>query len=251
MRKHFLIFCLLFFVFLFAFQSFAVEDFNRSCENIFEDLTNNQIAGNKASARFLGNKVWINKRPESQSAGSLRNKAWINKRLAGQSSSLRNKISEDLLAPSASNKKISQPKLQSLVSFIPYTITSPSNQKARLSQDWKKQVLENLSYFEASQVLVLFNRLAQLAHALDLEFEKSFFKVLKPVSVKYVAGFNKEQLVDIVWIFIQLGVEPGEDFIRLWSEAAVKKRREFQSIDRYVLHDWFQQLKALNSKAQL
>ena len=133
---------------------------------------------------------------------------------------------------------------QILVDFLPYTISvNALSGKGQLLREWKEQVLKNLEQIDKAQLLTLFHNLAVLKDKLYLEKEQAFFWNLAQASIKYIPEFNKEQLVDIVWIFSQLEMKnPGEKFVQTWRESAFKIRREFSSMDRYSLTDIFKKL---------
>ena len=203
--------------FLFCFQSWGIASFKGSCESVFEDSTDSQENNNKFP-HLLKDKPYSNK--VNNSPKNLQSK---------------------------SNKNP-----QSLINSIPHTYSSlDSNQiKGSLSQKWKEQVLGSLPQFSAAQLLSLFVKLAGLSNKLDLQGEREFFKLLEKASITHMADFNKEQLVDIIWAFTRLDIKsPKQKFVRGWRESALKQRGHFESIDRYILRGWFQQLEIPTQEA--
>ena len=136
--------------------------------------------------------------------------------------------------------KNSSPK--QLVDFVLYAF-SQSHSKARLSQEWKTQVLNSLPEFKSHEVLNLFHKLSAFHDKLDLNYEKKFFRELEEGSVTHLADFNKNELLNLLWIFINLDLKsPSDSFIQAWRESAYNKRREFNSKDRYGARAFFKKL---------
>ena len=191
--------------FLFCFQSWAVESLViDTCKSKFQNTTGQQVLSNYD--RSSGNPLI--KEASLKFVGS----------------------------------KASDVNREFLINFIPL-FSSALNIKKRLLTEWKNQVLENLPQFSDQELLRLFNELAGLSGKLDLEYEQDFFRSLKKASITYIPDFNKTQLVNIIWVLVQLDIKPPEEsFVYLWRDSAKKKRREFASMDRYVLQDWFQKL---------
>ncbi|MDE0092426.1 MAG: hypothetical protein OXN83_03970, partial [Oligoflexia bacterium] len=140
----------------------------------------------------------------------------------------------------AVSKKISA---QLLLSRIPHTDSKEPPYLRRLSTSWKYQVMEVLPRFEVFQLFSLFDKMVIIKDQLDLNHEKDFFKSLETASISHLADFNKKQLMDIIWVFVQLGITPpSEEFVSAWRESAMTKRRKFSAQDRYGLHGFFRQL---------
>ena len=132
---------------------------------------------------------------------------------------------------------------KSLINYIPYTVSSGNFDLGRLSAKWKDQVVRALTQFESYQLFNLLDKLAVLGQRLDLEYEKSFFRILEKESVRHLPSFNKEQLISIIWVLTQLDMKtPNEDFVRVWRETAKKKSLEFTSKERFGLYSFFKQL---------
>ena len=137
-------------------------------------------------------------------------------------------------------KKVVNP--QKIINFIPYTFNS-THSKGRLAKEWKDQVLESLPYLSSMEFFSLLDKLANLHNKLDLNHEKRFFKALEKSSVNHITDFNKEQLLNVLWIFVQLNIKsPSGKFVQSWRESAYKKRRDFTSIDRYGARGFFKKL---------
>ena len=137
------------------------------------------------------------------------------------------------------NQRVKPSIIQSLIDSIHITETSGAR---RLSEEWKRQVLKNLPQFKVFELLSLFNKLVDLERRLDLSHETEFFKSLEKATLKFLADFSKKELIEILWVFSDLDIKPGEDFVHLWRRTTDGRRSEFSPLDVWGLYTVFRQL---------
>ena len=133
--------------------------------------------------------------------------------------------------------------VSSLISHILYSSSLNGSAFKRLDEQWKNQVIEMLPHFSRLQLLDLLTKLASQSNEMALNHERVFFKSLEKATLDFIFHYDKNQLVMILWVFIQLDIKPLQDeFIHFWRKAAVKRRQEFTHIDRLGLRNFFHQL---------
>ena len=117
-----------------------------------------------------------------------------------------------------------------------------------LKKEWKNKVKKYLPDLNRFQLLDLIEKLSTLKkhmekNNLDLSYERAFLKLLEQRSTQLLPHFDKNQLVEIIYFFVQIEFQsPNESFVKAWRKRAQKIKREFKSFERYHLHTWFRRL---------
>ena len=135
------------------------------------------------------------------------------------------------------------PMVSSLITHIPYFSSLNGSAFKRLDEQWKNQVIKMLPHFSRFQLLDLLTKLASQSKEMALNHERVFFKSLEKATLNFIFDFDKEQLVRVLLLFIELDIKPLQDeFIHFWREAALERKQEFTLIDRLGLYDFFRRL---------
>ena len=125
-----------------------------------------------------------------------------------------------------------------------YPQTNESGSVLSLHIKWKAEVKKKLPHFNKSQLFNLFDNLVSLKkRGLDLSSEKPFILFLEKHITTLLPYFNKQQLVEVIWFFVQLEIKPSQqEFISLWRKNAREIQQEFSSKERYTLYYFFRTL---------
>ena len=118
---------------------------------------------------------------------------------------------------------------------------SPSPLKQGLwSLEYKKQIQDILPEFNPNQLLSLCDEILKFKiHQEVTLFDSSFTKALMSSILEQIPKFNKNQLIEILYFYKEIGLKPDEAFVHLWRQASLEKQREFQSFERYYIRIFF------------
>lgn len=216
-------------LFVFSVQVKGATPSLQNCNRVFLDTSLSHKVQNKASVKKNGTGLRGNTAPAELNKASVKQNRRTPIKLNGKTI-----ISQVSQAPVG--------KLQNLTSHVPAVTINGSNFK-KLNESWKKLIVSSLPDFQMPQLWTLWDKLASMNKTLDLAYERDFFKILAKTSQHFIPSFDKDQLIKIIWTLKELNVQaPPESFILVWRETAWKKQRDFSSLERYALHDFFRQL---------
>ena len=140
------------------------------------------------------------------------------------------------------------PEVEALISHIPYTV---SQDVLRLDDHWKSQIKLILPQLKPEQMGHFLDQVLNLTSKnLNWDQEREFFKFLESASLNFIVYFNKNQLIEIMWIWVKLDIKPQDEFISRWRQAASKRKREFTAKDRRGLYGFFKRLGIPSSFAE-
>ena len=112
------------------------------------------------------------------------------------------------------------------------------------SKSWtlgqKQKILELLPQFNPDQLSSLFETILKFEiHHQEGLFDPSFTKTLMSITKEHIPQLDKAQLILTLYFYKEIGLKPDEAFIHLWRESALKKQREFESVERYFIKSFF------------
>ena len=130
-------------------------------------------------------------------------------------------------------------------SIFRHIVKNQQSGRLTLQAQWKNKLKEHLPHFNRFELLRLFQNLVNLKNTnSEISYEKSFLRLLEKHSTSLLPSFNKKQLMEIIWFFVQMEIKPPhESFVKTWRKSAEKIKNEFSPHDRYGLYRWFRSLK--------
>ena len=168
------------------------------------------------------------------------------------------------LLPLASKATLQLPESEECYhSFANYNVTSSQKslqpierativdflQSKDLVLNQKQNVFEFFSQLNPEQLISVFNDISVLdKNQQNSLLDSILIEALISAAKKKIFQFNKQQLMEIIYLLKEMEFKPSEDFILSWRQATLKKRKEFQSFDRYFLSGLFKKLGILPLK---
>ena len=114
--------------------------------------------------------------------------------------------------------------------------------KKQFPMTWKKDVLKNLFLLDAAQVLTLVENIKSLKNDNAIISEEVFFQSLVLEIAPIIPKFDKQSLIEIMYIFSFLEITIPDKFVQAWRKRALELKQNFNSFDRYFLSSVFRKL---------
>lgn len=148
---------------------------------------------------------------------------------------------------------------QGTLSVEPIEFIEALQQSTNWTLEQKQTVIEFLPQLSPDQLMFLFKIISNLiifhkkqaslapssseAPISTIELlDPSFSEALLSATKKNTLLFNTNQLIHILYFYKNIGIKPDKAFIDLWRQAAERKKREFESPDRFLIHSLFKDL---------
>ena len=109
--------------------------------------------------------------------------------------------------------------------------------------DRKQDIIKLLPVFHPDQLISLFSAILNLNTHYQTQFlDLPFTQALMSSTKEQIPHLDKNQLIQILYFYKEMGLKPDETFTYLWRQASLEKQREFQSFERYYIRIFFIEL---------
>ena len=107
----------------------------------------------------------------------------------------------------------------------------------KISEEKTREILKTLSDLRFPPLLEEAQNVIQ--ENSGIAGPEEFFYVLMSRVTERVSQFDRNQLIDVLYVFKELEVTPSTEFIKMWRISSFKQLRSFSSLDRYYIVSFF------------